>query len=220
MRLPVAKSSRFLCGGDGVPAAQGLHWREGWVEEAQIDPIPYLGLQDPVASLTHVAGALAFAALGFRLIARPCGCRLSTAALAVYVLGVVGTLLASGLMHMSTRESGLREALVRVDHAAIFFLIAATFTPVHVIEFRRWPRWGVLLVIWCAAAAGIALKLLYFDAIPEWLSLSLYLALGWTGLFSAWLLYGQSGLAPLLRGLPQCLHLIGQCRQLQHAPRQ
>jgi channel protein (hemolysin III family) len=111
---------------------------------------------------------------------------------------VVLTLLASGLMHMAERESMIRSVMVRIDHAAIFFLIAATYTPVHIIQFRGWMRWGVLAVIWTAAAAGVLLKISFFGVLPEWLSLAFYLALGWAGLFTAYALHRVVGFKPLV----------------------
>jgi len=148
--------------------------------------------------LTHLLGAIAFAVLGLGLIQRGAGNQLRVAALTVYVLGVVLTLLASGLLHMAERETGARSVLVRIDHAAIFFLIAATYTPVHIIEFRGWSRWGVLAVIWSAALSGMVLKIFFFGVVPEWLSLTLYLALGWAGLFTAYALHRVVGFRPLM----------------------
>ena len=72
----------------------------------------------------------------------------------------------------------------RVDHAAIFILIAATFTPMHAILFRGPGRWGVLAGVWTIALAGLAFKSMYFHSMPEWVSLCLYLAFGWLGLVS------------------------------------
>jgi channel protein (hemolysin III family) len=163
-----------------------------------MDPMPYLGIQDPVASLTHLLGSLVFLALGIGLIQRGRGSRLRVAALVIYVLGVSLTLLASGLLHLVERETELRSLMVRIDHAAIFFLIAATYTPIHVIEFRGWMRWGVLGAIWAAALAGMILKIAFISAVPEWLSLTLYLGLGWMGLFTAYVLHGVVGYRPLV----------------------
>jgi len=100
-------------------------------------------------------------------------------------------------MHLVDRDSLARSVLVRLDHAAIFFLIGATYTPVHIIQFRGWMRWGVLVSIWTAATAGMILKLAFIEAVPEWLSLSFYLALGWAGLFTALALHRVVGLKPL-----------------------
>lgn len=136
--------------------------------------------------------------LGTGLIQRGLGDKARVAALVVYFLGVVMTLLASGLLHMAERGSPMRSMMVRVDHAAIFFLIAATYTPVHVIQFKGWMRWGVLALIWAGAAAGMLLKICFFAAVPEWLSLAFYLGLGWAGLFTAYALHRLIGFEPLI----------------------
>lgn len=116
-------------------------------------------------------------------------------AVLVFVFGVVFLLTMSGIFHLLTPGTTGRAVLQRLDHAGIFFLIAATFTPVHVIQFRGLLRWGILVFIWSAAIAGITLKSIYFDAFPEWMSLTLYLGLGWVGALSGYFLYRRFGLA-------------------------
>lgn len=118
--------------------------------------------------------------------------------LAIYAASVVTALLASGTLHAVDPATELRSMLARLDHSAIFFLIAGTYTPVHVIQFKGLLRWGMLGIIWGAALSGMMLKLLFFTQIPEWVGLSIYLGLGWTGLISATLLYRMIGFRPLL----------------------
>jgi channel protein (hemolysin III family) len=148
--------------------------------------------------LTHLGGAVVFAAFAIDLLRRGGGDRLRAGALVAYVVGVVGTLLASGVLHVVDPTTELRGTLARVDHAAIFALIAGTYTPVHVIQFEGGLRWGVLGVVWAAALSGMVLKVLFFTQIPEWMGLSLYLGLGWAGLISAVALYRLFGLRPLI----------------------
>lgn len=125
------------------------------------------------------------------------GNQLRVAAVTIYVMGVVFALSASGVFHLLEHDTPARELLQKLDHAGIFFLIAASYTPIHVIEFAGFWRWGILAIVWSAALAGILLKLFFFAAIPEWVSLALYLSLGWAGLVSATLLYRAVGLTPL-----------------------
>ena len=99
----------------------------------------------------------------------------------------------SGVFHLLSPGTTGRAVFRRLDHAGIFFLIAATFTPVHVILFRGPLRWGVLGFVWSAAVTGITLKSIYFDSIPEWMSLALYLGLGWVGALSGCFLYRHLG---------------------------
>lgn len=96
-----------------------------------------------------------------------------------------------------------RSLAQRLDHSAIFVLIAATFTPVHTLLFHGKGRWGALLFIWSVALVGIGLKMMYFDQISRWLGLSLYVGMGWLGIFSGLSLtrrYGFSFVQPLAWG--------------------
>jgi channel protein (hemolysin III family) len=161
------------------------------------------GFNDPVSSLTHVAGAVVFAMLTVILLHRGRGDAGRMLSLGVFAFSCVLLLSLSGAYHLLTPGSAEREVLKRLDHAAIFGLIAGSFTPVHAILFRGAWRWGTLAVIWGAALAGIALKTVYFAAVPEWLGLTIYLGLGWVGVFSAAVLarrYGNGFVLPVLCG--------------------
>jgi len=164
---------------------------------ATIEPEAVSVFANPVSSLTHLGGAVVFAIFGVALIQRARGNALRVAAVCIYVTGVVFALSASGVFHLLDPGTTAREVLRRIDHAGIFFLIAATYTPIHIIEFKGLLRWGVLGAVWTAAICGIVLKSVFFTDIPQWVSLSLYLALGWAGLISATALYRVVGFKPL-----------------------
>lgn len=101
--------------------------------------------------------------------------------------------------HMLEAQSYLREEVLRrLDHAAIFILIAGTFTAVHGIVFRGWRRWVVIVLVWFFVAIVVPIKMFYFHEMPESLGLALYLGFGWVGLFSGILLYRQYGLRLIL----------------------
>jgi channel protein (hemolysin III family) len=90
-----------------------------------------------------------------------------------------------------------------LDHAAIFVLIAGTFTPLAILLFQGRSRWGILLVIWTAAINGVTLKTIFFDDVPEGLSVSLYLAMGWFGIVAGsalWRRYGFRFIQQLIWG--------------------
>jgi channel protein (hemolysin III family) len=109
----------------------------------------------------------------------------------------------SGVYHLLTPGTAGRAVLLRLDHAAIFVLIAGTFTAVHGIVYHGLGRWGPLLFIWTAAITGITLKTIFFDGVGDLLSLALFLGLGWVGAFSGgvlWYRYGFRFVRPLVWG--------------------
>ncbi|MET0028379.1 MAG: hemolysin III family protein [Candidatus Thiodiazotropha sp.] len=71
-----------------------------------------------------------------------------------------------------------KRVLQRLDHAAIFLLIAGTYTPYTLVNMRG--EWGWLLfgLVWGIALFGVLFEFLRRDRF-KWLSLTLYLGLGW-----------------------------------------
>lgn len=76
--------------------------------------------------------------------------------------------------------SGFKQVMARLDQAAIFLLIAGTYTPFLAI-LGGTPMGQVLMVlVWAAALIGVALKLIVPHRFGR-LALALYLAIGWSG---------------------------------------
>ncbi|HEX9182985.1 MAG TPA: hemolysin III family protein [Burkholderiales bacterium] len=146
--------------------------------------LSFAGFSDPFSSLTHLAGATACAMLTVDLVRRGRGDSGRVLALCTFAFSCVLLLSLSGVYHLLTPGTAGRDVLKRLDHAAIFVLIAGSFTPVHAILFRGVWRWGMLAGIWGAAIAGLALKTLNFSATPEWVGLLMFLGLGWMGAIS------------------------------------
>lgn len=152
------------------------------VRMTRLPSIP--GFSDPFSSLSHLAGAVLFAILGVFLVVRGWGNARRVVSLAIFAVSCVLLLALSGVYHLLAHDTAARGVLMRLDHAAIFVLIAGSFTPVHAILLReRWHR-GLLLGIWLAAIAGLTLKTVYFDSMAAWLGLAMYLGLGWMGVLS------------------------------------
>ena len=78
----------------------------------------------------------------------------------------------------------LKEVFRRLDHTAIFLMIAATYTPFVLIKMDNAWGHGLLAVVWIIAAIGIAIKLL-LPRFLDGLSTALYLVQGWVVL-AAW----------------------------------
>ena len=160
------------------------------------------GLYDPVSALSHLVGAGVSAALTPFLLRRAEGYPRRQAFLAVFAVATMLLLSLSGVYHLLD-VGDWRAFFRRLDHGAIFVLIAGTFTPVHGILFRGARRWVPLLLIWSAAAVGLTLEVSAFSDFPEWVELTAYLGMGWGGVFTGLALYRRYGYAfirPLLWG--------------------
>jgi len=106
-------------------------------------------------------------------------------AVSIYVAGLLSMLVLSATYNLWP-VSRAKWVLRRFDHAAIYLLIAATYTP-FIMELRDSVMALVLLVgVWCVAIFGIVLKLGWPGRFDK-LAVGLYLALGWSGM----MLYGS-----------------------------
>ncbi len=161
------------------------------------------GFHEPFNAISHLLGAVAFLILGLMLLRRGRGDRTRMVYLGIYAGACVLLMSMSGVYHMMVGGGAAHRVMERLDHGAIFVLIAGTFTPPLGILLRGWLRWGQLSLIWAAAIVGITLKTIFFDDVGAWLGLSLYLMLGWFGIVSAVLAvrrYGFDFIKPLLWG--------------------
>jgi hemolysin III len=106
---------------------------------------------------------------------------------------------ASALYH-SVRGKAKR-VLVKLDHCAIYLLIAGTYTPFALVTLRGPWGWALFGVVWGLAVLGIVKELcLGRDRIP---SVALYLAMGWLAVVAAVPLVRElsgAGLAWLIAG--------------------
>jgi hemolysin III len=101
-------------------------------------------------------------------------------ACSVYGSTLVLLYLASTLYHAS-RHPRVRHVMQVVDHAAIYLLIAGTYTPFALISLQGAWGWSVFGVVWGLATVGVVYKIFFCGRHPVF-SLSLYLAMGWLAL--------------------------------------
>ncbi|MEO0561417.1 MAG: hemolysin III family protein, partial [Chloroflexota bacterium] len=117
--------------------------------------------REPVNSLTHGIGAL-LALIGMiwlMWMARDYPGRMI--ALAVFGTSMVLLYTASSVMHFYNGSETMLHRLTQMDHAAIYLLIAGSYTPFTYTFFAGdpWWRWGMLITIWTLAIIGVVLKL-------------------------------------------------------------
>jgi hemolysin III len=123
-----------------------------------------------------------------------------TAAVA-YAAAVAFMFGASGAYHRVANSVAWAPLMRRVDHAGVFLLIAASYTPVGLLVLEGNRRLLVLGIVWVGAALAIAFKVLWIDA-PKWISSVIAIALGWVGVLILPEVVGSIGLTG-------CLLLVG-----------
>ena len=105
-------------------------------------------------------------------------------AFGVFGFSLIALYTASALYHLLPLSPRGIARLRRLDHMMIFVLIAGTYTPFCFLALEGGWRVGLLGLIWGLALCGIVLKLLWMNA-PRWLSVALYLGMGWIALVAA-----------------------------------
>lgn len=130
-------------------------------------------------NMVHVFGLVAGISAAATLLAIVAmrGRPLEISAVLIYAGGLLAMLGCSAAYNMA-RNSRWRGWLRRFDHAAIFAMIAGTYTPFTLLRLDAAWASGLMTTVWSVAGIGILGKLVK----PAWierLSIPLYLALGW-----------------------------------------
>jgi hemolysin III len=141
----------------------------------------------------HQYAFFASLVLAFPLVATAStpSARFAAIAFAASVAAMFGT---SAVYHRVTWRPRPRAWMARVDHAAIYLLIAGTYTPYALLALSGAWRITVLAVVWSGAAAAIVLKFAWVNA-PKALAAAVGLALGWAGVVALPQLVGELGVA-------------------------
>jgi hemolysin III len=151
-------------------------------------------LRDPISAITHLASAAAaLVGMFFLLFAREqaasvanggmAGRPFSVAALVVYGVSLFLLFLSSGIYHSVEANPRVTQVLRKIDHSAIYLLIAGSYTPFCVLAFRGFWQWGFLAVIWGLAVVGVVSKLFFIQA-PRWFTAGVYVVMGWLSVFA------------------------------------
>lgn len=145
----------------------------------------YHHLRDPVSGLTHLAGALlsvfGLVLLIHRGLMADSGIVLS--ALVVFGTTLILLYTASSLYHLlPVSEKGV-SILRKFDHMMIYVLIAGTYTPICLVILDGLFGWSLLITMWSLTAIGIVFKIFWFNA-PKWISLVMYIGMGWLGILA------------------------------------
>jgi len=158
-------------------------------------PLDRYSIAEEIAnSLTHGFGAL-LAAIGLAVLVVSSvrhGTAVHIVCALVYGLSLF-MLFASSTFYHASRNTGFKAILRRLDHAAIFLLIAGSYTPFTLVTLGGPWGWSIFGVVW-----GLAFIGLFFEGAlrRRWVgfSLGLYITMGWVAVVA---------IKPLLETLPR-----------------
>jgi len=141
----------------------------------------FISAKEKISSYSHLTGA-ALACAGTALLA--CVARGSCDLLAVsliYGLCAAFAFSASALYHALKKGENEVSLWRTLDHIAIFFMIAGTYTTVIYIFLKGGWRWAILVTQWGVALLGLLFKL-FFMRSPRWFYTALYVIMGWVAI--------------------------------------
>lgn len=112
----------------------------------------------------------------------------------LYIYGIsILVLYAASTLYHKEKDPHVRRKLNIFDHAAIYVLIAGTYTPFTLISLEGETGWIIFGLTWFFALIGMVLKL-FFTGRFDKLSTAMYVLMGWQIVFA---------INPLLENLPE-----------------
>ena len=141
-------------------------------------------LLEPISSLTHLVGAGAAVIGSITLVILTWGETTKMVALGIFGLSMVILYTVSALFHGIKLPENKRMWLNRMDHGAIFLLIAGTYTPIVIVLYPSAWQIVIMVVIWPISLFGIVYKL-FSRRIHGLLNASIYPIVSWAGVVPA-----------------------------------
>ena len=124
----------------------------------------YTPKEEKLNVISHGVGIVIAVAVGafflYETIARGGG-GVSIASIILYILGMVSSYVFSTAYHAADPGTKKRHRLRKFDHAAIYWYIAGSYSPVMLIAMRDsgWWGWGIFIFCWLCAIVGTSISL-------------------------------------------------------------
>jgi len=134
--------------------------------------------RQPVSGLTHLLTAIVALGGWIALIVIGGGEPGKIAALSVYGLSLVLMFGSSAAYHLIKAGPKGHILLRKLDHTAIYLLIAGSYTPICWLRLSGFWKWGLLAIVWSLAFIGIGVKIFVINA-PRWVTAGVYVVMGW-----------------------------------------
>jgi len=156
------------------------------LKSKDMDHSSYSRNEEKLSSLSHAVGAL-FAIVGLISLVYAADSALALMAAWIYGVSLLCMFVSSSLYHITLAPSW-RTILRKIDHIAIYLLIAGTYTPLLAISVGSTIAIAGLSLIWLIALSGIMFKLTLGHKYPK-ISIISYAVMGWMALFLIYPIY-------------------------------
>lgn len=103
-------------------------------------------------------------------------------AIALFTLASAALFTVSATYHRVNWSTKWKAVFRRIDHANIFLIIAATYTPLSLYWLENNESQTLLFLVWIGSITGLLMRVFWLTA-PRWLYVPIYLALGWAAIF-------------------------------------
>jgi hemolysin III len=139
-------------------------------------------MQNPIRGFLHGGAALASLVGLILLVYRARGDATALVGALVFGTALIVMYTISTLYHSIPWRAEWKHRLQRLDHSAIYLVVAGTFTPVAIASLEGATLAVGLSLVWAIAATGILLKAV-LPSVATWLSVTLQMVMGWLVIF-------------------------------------
>lgn len=129
---------------------------------------------------SHVVASFAAGASALVLALQAVGVTQLVAGL-IYGSGLTLALSTSAIYHRGGWKPRAKRLWQRLDHAMIFVLVGASYTPILLVGLDGWWRVVSMIAVWSMAALGITMRFSVKE-MPRWVLVSSYMSIGWVAL--------------------------------------
>lgn len=141
--------------------------------------------RDPFSAISHLVFAIMaiFATPPLLYLAYRKQGMLSIGSMLLFMIGVILLYSASATYHTFDISEEVNTRLKKIDHMMIYILIAGSYSPICLLGLGNKSGLILFIVIWALAFFGL-LQAIFFIHAPKWLNSVIYIAMGWSCVFS------------------------------------
>lgn len=151
---------------------------EDKLETGRARTMKCLKMKEPFNTWSHFIGFLVGIAGFILLLIKSTGESSKLITMGIYGVSILALYGASSMYHWIRTTTKKEQLLRKLDHIAIFLLIAGTYTPILYYGLDGWWKISMLSAVWSISVLGILLKI-FIVRIPRYISTAIYIGLGW-----------------------------------------